>query len=136
MELKVGKKDSITKNITEKDIIDCADVTGDYNPIHVDEEAALEAGFKGRIAHGVLSIGLISAVLGVKMPGYGTILLEQNIKYRMPVYIGDTITAECEITEAINEVKHIYRVNTRCLNQKKETVMDGYAVIKYSEPNK
>lgn len=135
MELKVGKKDSITKNITEKDIIDCADVTGDYNPIHVDEEAALEAGFKGRIAHGVLSIGLISAVLGVKMPGYGTILLEQNIKYRMPVYIGDTITAECEITEAINEAKHIYRVNTRCLNQKKETVMDGYAVIKYSEPN-
>lgn len=136
MVLEVGKKDFLKKVITEKDIIDCADITGDYNPIHLEEDAAAEAGFKGKIAHGVLAIGLISAVLGTKMPGSGTILLEQNIKYKMPVYIGDTITALCEISEVINEAKQIYRVDTKCLNQRDEIVMDGYAVIKYSEPNK
>ena len=134
MVLEIGKTGTLEKIITEKDILDCAGVTGDYNPIHTDKEAAVKAGFKGQIAHGVLSIGLISAVLGTKMPGPGTILLEQNIKYKRPVYIGDHITAECKVSKVINETKQIYHIETRCYNQNEENVMEGYAVIKYSSP--
>ena len=71
MALKIGEVAEMSKTVTEKDILDYADMTGDYNPIHVDEEAAKKTIFGGRIAHGVYALGLVSAVLGTKMPGYG-----------------------------------------------------------------
>ena len=133
MALKIGEVAEMSKTVTEKDILDYADMTGDYNPIHVDEEAAKKTIFGGRIAHGVYALGLVSAVLGTKMPGYGTIFLGQNVNYRLPIRIGDTIRAICEVSEIINEKKGIYRINTVCVNQNEEVVLDGDAVVKYTE---
>ena len=131
MALKLGEKAQILKTVTEEDVFKCAEMTGDFNPIHMDEMVAKSAGFSGRIAHGVLSIGMISAVLGTKMPGQGTILLEQNFVYKMPVFMGDTVKAVCEVSEIINEVKGIYRIDTKCFNQDEKLLLDGYAVVKY-----
>ncbi len=133
MALKIGEVAEMSKTVTEKDILDYADMTGDYNPIHIDEEAAKKTIFGGRIAHGVYALGLVSAVLGTKMPGYGTIFLGQNVNYRLPIRIGDTIRAICEVSEIINEKKGIYRINTVCVNQNEEVVLDGDAVVKYTE---
>ncbi len=133
MALKIGEVAEMSKTVTEKDILDYADMTGDYNPIHIDEEAAKKTIFGGRIAHGVYALGLVSAVLGTKMPGYGTIFLGQKVNYRLPIRIGDTIKAICEVSEIINEKKGIYRINTVCVNQNEEVVLDGDAVVKYTE---
>ena len=127
----IGAKAEVVKCITEEEINECAKHTGDYNPIHINEEAAKRSIFGKRVAHGVLAIGLISAILGTKMPGDGTILLAQNVKYTLPIFIGDTIRAVCEVIELINEEKGIYRVSTRCYNQNGDIVLDGDAVIKY-----
>ena len=127
----VGQSASMSKVITEEDIESYAKVSGDYNPIHMDEAAAEKSPFGGRIAHGMLSAGLISAVLGTKMPGEGTVYLGQNLKFLLPVRIGDEITATCEVIEVKNEEKGIYRLKTVCTNQNGEMVIDGEAVIKY-----
>ncbi len=133
MALAIGEKAQIEKKITEEDLLEYARMTGDYNPIHVDEEEAKKTVFGGRIAHGVLPLGMISAVLGTKMPGYGTIFLGQTVNYKLPVRIGDTVRAICEVSEILNEAKGIYRIRTYCLNQNDETVLDGDAVVKYTE---
>lgn len=129
--LKIGSRASFTKTITEYDISAFAGITGDFNPVHVNEEAAKESPFGRRIAHGMLTGGLISTVLGTKMPGEGTVYLEQNLRFTAPVYIGDTCTASVEITEILNEEKGIYKLDTKVMNQNGTMVSDGYAVVKY-----
>lgn len=129
--LAVGSEASFTKTITEYDIYTFAGITGDFNSVHVNEEAAKESPFGHRIAHGMLTGGLISAVLGTKMPGEGTVYLEQNLKFTAPVYIGDTCTASVKITEILNKEKGIYKLDTKVLNQNGKVVSEGYAVVKY-----
>lgn len=129
--LALGSEASFTKTITEYDIYTFAGITGDFNSVHVNEEAAKESPFGHRIAHGMLTGSLISAVLGTKMPGEGTVYLEQNLKFTAPVYIGDTCTAIVKITEILNEVKGIYKLDTRVVNQDGTVVSAGYAIVKY-----
>jgi len=125
-ELKVGDSAEISKTITETDITDFAKVTGDFNPVHLDQAYAEKTIFKGRIAHGLLSVGLLSNVLGNILPGHGTIYLSQEVKFLAPVRIGDTITARVEVMELIPE-KNRVKFRTTCINQEGKIVVDGTA---------
>jgi len=125
-QLKIGDSAQISRTITEKDINDFARVTGDSNPVHLDQAYAERTIFKGRIAHGLLSVGLLSTVLGNILPGHGTIYLSQEIKFLAPVRIGDTITAKVEVLELIHE-KHGAKFRTTCTNQDGKLVVDGIA---------
>ena len=122
-ELKIGDQASTAKTISESDVYLFAGITGDHNPAHVNEVYASQTRFGRRIAHGILSAGLISAVLAMKLPGPGNIYLGQELKFVRPVYFGDTITATCTVSELLPE-KNIARLETVCTNQ------DGAAVIK------
>jgi len=128
-ELEIGHKEFVQKTISETDIYLYAGITGDLNPAHINEEYAKNTFFKGRIAHGMLTAGLISAVLGTKLPGPGTIYLAQELKFTAPVRIGDTIKAEAEITE-INTEKNIVKIKTTCTNQYDDVVLSGIATVK------
>jgi 3-hydroxybutyryl-CoA dehydratase len=127
-ELAVGQTAEFSKTVTEADVVLFAGVTGDFNPAHVDAVAAERGRFGGRIAHGMLGAGLISAVLGMRLPGPGTIYLSQSLRFVRPVRIGDTVTARVEILELI-EGKRRVRLATRCLNQDEELVLDGEALV-------
>jgi 3-hydroxybutyryl-CoA dehydratase len=106
-----------------------ARVTGDNQPLHLDEAWAAKTRFKKRIAHGMLSAGFISAVLGTKLaPRAVVVYLSQQMRFRLPVAIGDTITAEAEVT-ALDEEKRIATVRTDCLNQNGEAVVKGEATV-------
>lgn len=124
----VGMKDKTSKTITETDVILFSGVSTDINPVHIDEEAAKNGIFGKRVAHGILVSGLISAVLGNKLPGPGSIYMGQDLKFLAPVYIGDTITAEVEIVELIPEKCRI-KLNTTCTNQDGKVVISGTALI-------
>jgi len=102
-ELTVGMSAIFTKTVTEADIVLFAGVTGDTNPIHLDEEFAKPTMFKGRIAHGMLTAGFISAVLGTKLPGPGSVYLGQTLKFKAPVRIGDTVVARVTATAVAQE---------------------------------
>ena len=125
-ELKVGDSAQFSKTITEKDINDFARVTGDFNPVHLDQGYAEKTIFKGRIAHGLLSVGLLSSILGNILPGHGTIYLSQEVKFLAPVKIGDTITARVEVIELVQE-KNRAKFRTTCMNQDGKIVVDGIA---------
>ena len=125
-ELKVGDSAQISKIITETDINDFAKVTGDFNPLHLDQAYAENTFFKGRIAHGLLSVGLLSSILGNILPGHGTIYLSHEIKFLAPVRIGDTITAKVEVLELVPE-KNRAKFRTTCMNQDGKIVVDGIA---------
>ena len=112
-DLKVGMSDSMSKTVTEADIVLYSGITGDFNPIHVDEEYAQTTAFKGRIAHGMVSAGFISAVLAMKLPGPGSIYLGQTLQFKAPVRIGDTVTTTVTITE-IKLEKKIVILETTC----------------------
>ena len=127
-ELTVGMAAKISRTYDEWDIFTFAAVTGDLNPAHTDEAFAEGTPFRGRVAHGMLTSSLISAVLGTQLPGPGTIYLSQDLKFKRPVRIGDTITATAEIVELLPE-KNIARLNTTCLNQRGESVVEGEAVV-------
>lgn len=127
-DLKLGMKGTVSKTITESDVAMYSGISLDINPVHLNEEYAKETMFKHRIAHGMLSAGLISAALGTKMPGEGTIYLGQDLKFIAPVYLGDTITVEVEIIELIEE-KSIVILKTTCKNQKGKTVVSGEAKV-------
>lgn len=127
-ELKLGMKDSTTKTITEEDILLFAKVSTDTNPLHIDAEAAKKGIFGKQVAHGILVSGLISAVLGTKLPGEGTIYLGQDLRFRKPVFINDTITAEVEIVE-LKEDKHFVILKTTCKNQDGVEVITGQATV-------
>lgn len=96
-ELSVGQSETFTRTVTERDIQQFAAVTGDNNPVHLDEAYAATTRFKTRIAHGMLGAGFISAVIGTKLPGPGTIYLGQTLKFMAPVKIGDTVVAKVEV---------------------------------------
>ncbi len=130
-EIKIGDAASYAKTVSEHDIYGFAGITGDFNPVHINEEKAKQSIFGHRIAHGMLTGSFISTVLGTQLPGKGTIYLEQNLKFKKPVYIGDTCTAKVQVVEIINAEKGIYRLDTTIVNQKGEVVTDGYAVVKY-----
>jgi len=125
-EIKIGDSAQISNTITEKTIKDFAEATGDFNPVHLDQTYAEKTYFQGRIAHGVLSVGYISSVLGNLLPGPGGILLSQDVKFLAPVRIGDVITARVVVIEMIPEKNRI-RLKTTCTNQKGEVVVDGTA---------
>lgn len=132
-ELSVGQSASFSKTIGESDIYLFAGVTGDFNPAHVDEEQARDSRFQTRIAHGMLSAGLISSVIGMKLPGPGTIYLNQTLTFCAPVYIGDTITATAEVQSIDYEKKRVV-LKTECCNQEGKIVVTGEAVA--SPPKK
>lgn len=125
-ELKIGESAELSRTITEKDVEDFARVTGDTNPVHTDQAYAEKTQFKGRIAHGAFSIGLISSVLGNVLPGHGTIYLSQEVRFLAPVKIGDTITARVEVIELLSE-KNRVKFRTTCTNQDGKVVVDGIA---------
>jgi 3-hydroxybutyryl-CoA dehydratase len=124
----VGEKASATKTISEADIYAFAGLTGDFNPLHVDAEFARQSRFGERIAHGLLTAGLISTVLGMHLPGPGGIFLSQTLKFLRPVRIGDTITATAEVT-AWSPAKRILQLRTACANQHGEAVVEGESVL-------
>jgi 3-hydroxybutyryl-CoA dehydratase len=128
MSLKVGDSASRTKTITDADVQDFARASGDTNPVHLDEDYAATTRFGRRIAHGMLTGSLISAVLGNDLPGNGSIYLGQEFKFKAPVFIGDTITATVEVT-AYREEKRIATLKTTCTNQEGVVVLEGEAVV-------
>jgi 3-hydroxybutyryl-CoA dehydratase len=128
VELRVGATASRTKTITRADVEAFAALTGDDNPLHLDEEFARNTRFGRPIAHGMLVAGLISAVLGRILPGPGTIYLRQTLEFLRPVYLGDMVTAVVEVVR-IREDKPVITLATRCLNQHGEEVLRGEAVV-------
>ena len=127
-EMKIGDSASTAKTISEADVYLFAGITGDHNPAHINEEASKKTAFGGRIAHGILSAGLISAVLAMKLPGPGTIYLGQELKFTKPVRFGDTVTATATVSEIVAE-KNIVKLETVCTNQKGEVVVKGMATV-------
>jgi len=126
-ELKTGMAASHTKTITETDIAQFGAISGDMNPAHFDDEYARSTPFKTRIAHGMLSAGFISTVLGMKMPGPGTIFMGLNIRFKAPVRIGDTVTATCTVRDIVPEKR---RVTFDCVCKVGDTVViDGEALV-------
>ena len=122
----VGQRASVTRTISESDVYLFAGITGDLNPAHTNEEYAKKTHFKTRIAHGMLSSGLISAVLGMKLPGPGTIYTGQTLKFLAPVHIGDTITATAEI-QSLDLDRNRVVLTTTCTNQDGKVVVTGEA---------
>lgn len=128
-EMNVGDSASLSKTVTESDVLSFAGLTMDFNPVHVNAEYAKDSIFKERIAHGMLSAGFISAVLGTTLPGPNSIYLGQELKFTAPVKIGDTVTATATITEKKDD-KRLLKLKTVVTNQRGEVVVDGNAVIK------
>ncbi|MDR4887126.1 MaoC family dehydratase [Fredinandcohnia sp. QZ13] len=124
----VGQTASCSKTITETDIHLFAELSGDFNPIHIDDEYAKKTRFNKRIAHGLLTSSLLSQLLGVHLPGKGSVYMEQTIRFTAPVFIGDTITAMVTIQE-YNREKNRVKLLTECHNQKGELVLTGTAVM-------
>ena len=127
-EIKIGDAAEFAKTVTESDIYTYAGLSGDFNPAHINEAYAKNTVFETRIAHGMLSAGFISAILGTQLPGTGTIYLKQELKFMSPVKIGDTITAKAEVIE-INQEKNRIKLKTTCSNQNNKLVIDGEAVV-------
>lgn len=127
-ELQVGMKASFTKTITETDVYLFAGISGDFNPVHVNEEFAKLTPFGKRIAHGALPQCLIAPVLGTKLPGLGTIAVEITTRFKAPTFFGDTVTATGEIVEKIEEKRWV-RMSLLWTNQRGETLATGEAVV-------
>ena len=127
-EIKIGDSAEFAKTISEADIYLFAGVTGDLNPFHVNEEYSRKTFFKGRIAHGMLLAGFISAVVGCKLPGPGAIYVKQELNFMAPARIGDTITARATVIEVITEKNRVV-LRTTCTNQNDEIVLDGEAML-------
>jgi 3-hydroxybutyryl-CoA dehydratase len=126
--LHIGQQASQTKTVTESDVMTFAGLIGDANPIHVDAEHARKSRFGRRVAHGMFTAGLISAVLGNELPGPGAIYLSQQIEFLAPVFIGDTITTSVEVTSWRDE-KGIVTLKTDAYNQSEKQVVTGEAVL-------
>ena len=124
-DLSVGQSASYAKTITEADVVLFAGISGDDNPVHINAEYAAETMFKDRIVHGMFSAALISAVLGTRMPGPGAIYIDQQISFKAPVYIGDTVTATATVTE-INQERRRVTLETTC-SVKGKVVAQGVA---------
>jgi 3-hydroxybutyryl-CoA dehydratase len=126
-DIEIGMIRSLTKEVTDRDIALFAEVSTDRNPVHLDEDYAQQTIFGGRIAHGMLTAGLVSAVIGEQLPGHGTVYLGQSIRFLGPVRPGDRVTAEVEVT-AIDHAKRRVTMDTRCLVDGKK-VLAGEALV-------
>ena len=127
-EMKIGDHASVTKTVSETDVYLFAGITGDLNPAHTNEVAASKTMFKTRSAHGMLGAGFISAVLGMYLPGPGTIYMGQELKFTKPVHIGDTVTATATVEEIILEKNRVI-LDTTVVNQDGEVVIKGKATV-------
>jgi acyl dehydratase len=127
-ELKLGMTASFTKTVTEHDVYLFAGISGDFNPMHTDEEFARLTPFGRRIAHGALPQSLIAPVLGMKLPGLGTIALEITTRFKGPTFFGDTVTATAEVIELIEHKRRV-RLKLLWTNQRGETIGEGEAVV-------
>ena len=130
-EIEVGQSAEFTKSISDEDVMSFAKITGDFNPVHVDEVAASSSQFGGRIAHGMLTAGLISAALAGKLPGPGSVYLSQTLRFIAPVRIGDIVTATVQVIE-IAAAKRRVKLSTVCTNQRGEKVIEGEALVMVS----
>ena len=126
-DLEVGMSASYAKTVTEADVILFAGISGDDNPVHINEEFAAETMFKGRIAHGMFSGALISCVAGTRLPGPGCIYISQLLKFKAPVRIGDTVTATCTVKEIDYDRRRV-TLETEC-TVKGKIVVDGEATF-------
>ena len=126
-ELRIGMSAVFARRIGEADVVKFAEVSGDHNPVHLDEDYARLTNFGGRIVHGILSAGLISAVIAAKLPGPGTIYLKQNLKFCAPVRIGDTVEAKVTVAEIIADRNRVV-LNTTCWVGE-TVVIDGDALV-------
>ena len=127
-DIQIGDTATFSKTIYEFDIYQFAGITGDFNPMHINEEFADTTIFEDRIAHGLLTGSFISTVLGMKLPGPNSIYLSQSFSFTGPVKIGDTITAKVEVIEKQDDKKFI-KLNTRVWNQHNKIVVDGEALV-------
>jgi 3-hydroxybutyryl-CoA dehydratase len=134
-QLTIGDSDRFSKTVTETDIYLFAGITGDFNPAHIDEAYAQGTFFKTRIAHGMLSAGFISAVIGTRLPGPGTVYMRQTLDFLAPVRIGDTVTATVEVIEKMEDKKRV-RLRTTCVNQEGTRILDGEALVSPPRPPK
>jgi len=128
----VGDSAEFSKTFSESDIYLYAGISGDFNPAHVNEDYAQKSFFKTRIAHGMLSAGLISAVIGTQLPGPGSIYMQQTLFFMAPVHMGDTVTARVEVVEKIDKKK--VRLKTICINQNEVIVLEGEAMVSPPRP--
>ena len=126
--IKIGDAAEFSKTVSESDVYLFAGVTGDLNPAHINEPYAAGTFFKTRIVHGMLLGGLISAVIGMKLPGPGTIYVRQELLFQAPVFIGDTITARVTVKTVVKEKNRII-VSSTCTNQHGKIVLDGEATL-------
>jgi len=126
--IQIGDYAEFEKTISESDVYMYAGITGDINPAHINAVESEKGIFKERIAHGMLTAGLISAVLGVQLPGPGTIYISQDLKFLKPVHFGDTIKAKVEVIEK-NTDKNRVVFRTTCSNQHNKMVLDGNAHV-------
>ncbi len=131
-EFKVGDKATISKTVTEADVILFAGISQDFNPLHVNEAYAKTTQFGRRVAHGSLSFSMISGLLGTKLPGPGTMHVSQKLDFRKPVFIGDTLTAEAEVVEKFTKKEgklKFLRIKTNVSNQEEVVVTEGEALV-------
>jgi len=128
MNLKVGDSAEISKTIADADVRAFAELTGDHNPVHLDEGYAASTRFGRRIAHGMLGASLISAVLANELPGRGTVYLSQTLRFTAPVFLGDTVTARVTV-KSVREDKPVVTLETVCTNERGERVVEGEAVV-------
>jgi 3-hydroxybutyryl-CoA dehydratase len=131
-DFRVGDTTTFSKTITEADILLFAAVSGDHYPLHVDAEYAKTTRFGQRAAHGMLTASLLSTVNGLMLQKPGGIYVEQSVRFRRPVFIGDTLTARAEVTELITGKRRL-RVRTSIVNQHGKTVVDGEGVLQKDE---
>ncbi len=125
--LAVGDRGEFRKTITERDVFAFADASGDYNPLHFDDEYARKSVFGRRVAHGILMAGIISSVLGGEIPGVGTIFVQLEIRFLKPVFIDDTVRATATVMEIINPKR--VRLFVACVNHHGEDVAIGNAIV-------
>jgi 3-hydroxybutyryl-CoA dehydratase len=128
-DLKVGDKASVCKIFTDEDVLDFSNLSLDKNPIHLDQSFAEKSIFGKKIAHGMLVASLFSGLLGMKLPGEGSIYLGQSLSFTAPIYIGDKVTATVEVIK-IRPDKPIVTLRTFCVNSEGLVVVDGEAVVK------
>ena len=127
-DMALGMSATFAKTITDADLVLFVGVSGDTNPVHLDEDYAAGTMFKGRVAHGALTASFISTVLGTKLPGPGSIYVAQTLKFKAPVHVGDTVTARCEVIELLPERKFVI-FKTQCF-VRETLVIDGEATLK------
>ncbi|NLB67527.1 MAG: MaoC family dehydratase [Bacteroidales bacterium] len=128
-DLYIGQEERMSAQFSMEKVKAFANITGDFNPIHLDPVYAAQTIFKENIVHGFLVASLFSTILGTKMPGEGSIYVKQNMKFVKPVYIDDTVTAVVSITD-INFEKQLVTLNTTCHNQDGVVVIEGDALVK------